>query len=158
MGPKGLKPLDLIATAKHLANRPGRKPRQSDLKRALSTAYYALFHSLAKSCADMLIGTDAGARKAWQQVYRALDHNFAKSACQNGNISRFPQEIQDFANAFVGLQSKRHSADYDPYSKFYKSQVLLDVANAEIVMAGFKAAPARHRKAFAVWVLLKQRP
>lgn len=152
-----MKPLDLIATAKDLADRSGRKPRQSDLKRALSTAYYSLFHTLAKSCADMLIGANSQTKKAWQQVYRALDHNFAKSACQNGNISRFPQEIQDFANTFVALQSKRHSADYDPYSKVYKSQVLVDIANAELVINGFKSAEAKHRNAFAVWVLLRQR-
>lgn len=153
-----MKPLDLIATAKGLAGKSGRRPRQSDLKRALSTTYYALFHTLAKSCADMLIGTNSQTKKAWQQVYRALDHNFAKNACQHGNISKFPQEIQDFANAFVALQSKRHSVDYDPYSKVHKSEVLVDLANAELVINGFKSAAAKHRKAFATWVLLKQRP
>ena len=158
LGRRDLKPLDLIATAKDLVNRSGRKPRQSDLKRALSTAYYALFHTLAKCCADVMIGTNSQTRKAWQQVYRALDHNFAKNACQHGNISKFPKEIQDFANAFVALQSKRHSADYDPYSRVYKSQVLVDLANAELVMRGLHSAPARHRRAFAAWVLLKQRP
>lgn len=158
LGQKGLKPLDLIITAKELVGKPGGKPRQSNLKRALSTAYYALFHTLARCCADVVIGTNSQTRKAWQQVYRALDHNFAKNACQHGNISRFPQEIQDFANAFVTLQSKRHSADYDPYSKIYKSQVLVDLANAETVIGGFESAPAKHRRAFAAWVLLKQRP
>lgn len=158
LGQKGLKPLDLIITAKELVGKPGGKPRQSNLKRALSTAYYALFHTLARCCADVMIGTNSQTKKAWQQVYRALDHNFAKNACQHGNISRFPLEIQDFANAFVTLQSKRHSADYDPYSKIYKSQVLVDLANAETVIIGIKSAPAKHRKAFAAWVLLKQRP
>lgn len=70
----------------------------------------------------------------------------------------FPREIQDFANAFVSLQNKRHSADYDPYSKFYKSAVQVDLANAELVLKNFQRAPVHHRKAFAVWVLLKQRP
>ncbi|MCY4185677.1 MAG: hypothetical protein OXC82_09925 [Rhodobacteraceae bacterium] len=38
-----MQPLDLISTARRLVG----KPRQADLKRALSTAYYALFHALS---------------------------------------------------------------------------------------------------------------
>jgi len=152
-----LNPLDFIATAREFAGSRGGKPRQTNVKRSVSTAYYALFHTLAKFCADTLIGTNARSRGAWQQVYRALDHNFAKNACQNGNISRFPREIQDFANAFVTLQSKRHSADYDPFARVYKSDALTNLANAEVVIKGFNKAPLRHRKAFAAWVLLKQR-
>ena len=38
---------------------PTGRPRQSDLKRAISTAYYALFHALALMCADIL-ATQAG--------------------------------------------------------------------------------------------------
>ena len=45
---------ELIPTARRLANVNVRRPRQADLKSAVSTAYYALFHTLAKECADRL--------------------------------------------------------------------------------------------------------
>lgn len=43
---------ELIITARRLANVNIRRPRQADLRKAVSTAYYALFHVLAQDCAD----------------------------------------------------------------------------------------------------------
>ena len=37
---------DLLKDAYHLAARGGNNPKQSSLRRAVSTAYYALFHLL----------------------------------------------------------------------------------------------------------------
>src|SRR5712692_5365690 len=37
---------DLLEQARHLANREKKRPRQASLRRAVSTAYYALFHLL----------------------------------------------------------------------------------------------------------------
>ena len=37
---------DLLKDAYHLAGRGGKNPRQSSLRRAVSTAYYAVFHLL----------------------------------------------------------------------------------------------------------------
>jgi uncharacterized protein (UPF0332 family) len=159
MSEQGLNQRDLIKTAKELVASVDGKPRQSNLNRAISTTYYALFHMLARCCADMMIGGSSASRSkaAWRQVYRALDHNFAKEACQKRIIRKFPREIQDFANTFVSMQEKRHAADYDPHSKAYKSAVLIDIESAEIVIAGFQGAPLKDRKAFAAWVLLKTR-
>jgi uncharacterized protein (UPF0332 family) len=39
-------PAHLLEQAKHLANREKKRPRQASLRRAVSTAYYALFHLL----------------------------------------------------------------------------------------------------------------
>jgi uncharacterized protein (UPF0332 family) len=36
----------LLEQAQHLANREKKRPRQASLRRAVSTAYYALFHLL----------------------------------------------------------------------------------------------------------------
>ncbi|GAA0581025.1 hypothetical protein [Caenispirillum bisanense] len=73
-------------------------------------------------------------------------------------ISRFPQDIRDFAAAFVTLQAKRHSADYDPFARFARSDVLQDIADARDVIARFRRVPAADRRAFAVFVLFKRRP
>jgi uncharacterized protein (UPF0332 family) len=37
---------DLLKDARHLAKRGGKHPKQSSLRRAVSTAYYAAFHLL----------------------------------------------------------------------------------------------------------------
>ena len=42
--------------ARRLALAGPRRPRQADLRRAVSTAYYALFQAMAKDCADVLVG------------------------------------------------------------------------------------------------------
>lgn len=150
---------DLIRTAEELASSADSKPRQSNLRRSASTTYYALFHFLARGCADMLIG-GAGAvrsKSAWRQVYRSLDHSEARKACLNKIIEKFPQQIQDFAICFAALQEKRHRADYDPYQRVRKSEVLSDIAQAVSVMSRFNAAPVKDRRAFAAFILFKTR-
>lgn len=126
----------------------------------MSTAYYALFHCLAGCCADTLIGgaTADRSKPAWRQVYRALDHGLVKHNCRaNEALKDFPKDIEDFANAFVTLQSRRHGADYDPQQVFTKSEVRQDIADAADVIERFYAAPIKDRRAFAAFVLFKRR-
>lgn len=155
-----MEPPDLIKAAQDLVTSSNGRPRQANLLRATSTVYYALFHTLARSCADLLIGGSGALRSqlAWQQTYRALEHGSCKKACrENRLLILFPQEIQDFANLFITMQEKRHNSDYDPLVKAYKSEVLLDIRQAEAVIIGFNSVPIKHRRAFAAFVLFKRR-
>lgn len=156
-----MKPLDLTATAKRLANSAGvKRPRQSDLKRAVSTAYYAMFHALCRNCADCLIGTASADRStpAWRQAYRAIDHGHAKGQCNNKKkLEKFPKDIEDFANLFYELQIERHTADYDPSSSFSKSDVLSLIEATEASIKAFNKVPIKHRRAFAAWTAMKSR-
>jgi uncharacterized protein (UPF0332 family) len=134
------------------------KPRHADLKRSVSTAYYALFHILARNGADLLVGAGpARPKKAWSHVYRALDHGFAKNACREAANLSFPPGIIECAKEFIELQEIRHKADYDPGARFTRVEVLDWVNRAESVIMKLRAAPRRHRKAFAVQLLLKKR-
>ncbi len=49
---------DLLETAARLLSlrRLRGRPKQADLRRAISTAYYAVFHALCRMCADSLTG------------------------------------------------------------------------------------------------------
>jgi uncharacterized protein (UPF0332 family) len=154
-----LNPRDFLNTASDLVESASNRPRQTNLRRAVSTTYYALFHVLAKCCADLLIGGKGSDRSrfAWYQVYRSLEHGNAKRSCDHKRVSKFPQEIQDFANAFVSMQAKRHKADYDPHERIYKSAVLFDIELAKDVMDKFKHVSLKDRRAFAAYVLLKVR-
>lgn len=156
-----MKPLDLIATAIVLLKAGNGKPTQSNLRRAHSTAYYALFHCLARDCADTLLGGDGAkrSRHAWRQTYRALDHGRAKDACSNHSVLKeFPKSIEDFANLFCSMQMKRHEADYDPDISLFKSDVETDVALVRQAITNFKCEPMKDRRAFCVHILFKTRP
>ena len=147
---------DFIATARRLVNAigPGR-PRETDLRRAVSTAYYAMFHCLATCCADMLVGGPSAHRdmRAWNRMYRSLQHGTTRQRCQHRDITDFPGPIQDFASAFVEMQNRRHTADYAPDADFRKSDVIRDINLAESVITAFATVDIADRRAFAVHVL-----
>ena len=159
-----MNPPDLIDSGRQRAGgiSPGRgRPRQTDLQRAVSDAYYAMFHTLAACCADLLVGVGYFARRRpeWRQIYRALDHGFARRQCNNNAvIAQFPPEIQLFAWYFSETQRLRHLADYDPDSNFTRRDVLQLINETERIIAEFNSAPADRRRAFAVHVLFRNRP
>mgnify|MGYP002635064208 CR=1 FL=1 len=107
---------DLITTA-----------RQADLRRSISTAYYALFHGLAEL--------------AWTRVYRDLNHLTAKKACNRPELQDCSQELVRFLMAFPTLQELRHQADYDPIVRFKQGEALSAADDAERALTGLQAAP-----------------
>ena len=152
--------LDLLASANDLIQSRRGQPRQSNLGKAISCAYYAMFHCLAQSNANMLVGGRSSSRsdRAWNQAYRFLQHGLTAGRCQNRQyMRRFPKAIQGFAEAFSEMQFKRHVADYDPSSRSYKSHVERDIDTARKSIVEFRNAPATDRRAFAVFVLLHLR-
>jgi len=69
---------DLLEQAHHLANREPKRPKQASLRRAVSSAYYALFHLLAWEVS-----------RNWKRpaervtLARMLDHSPMKKVCTN---------------------------------------------------------------------------
>ena len=154
-----MNPSDLLQIADALTNVSARRPRGAYLCRAVSSSYYALFHCLAKTCADLFAGAGSSAnRHAWRQAYRAINHQTVKNRCrQRDRMRTFPVAVQDFGTLFIEMQRKRHNADYDPYARFTKSAVVTDIGRVRDVIARFSAVPATERRAFAIHILLDQR-
>ena len=154
-------PMDYIAMATRFAKGEGStRPRQFDLRRAVSITYYALFHAMCLNNADLLVGKASTNRSApaWRQAYRAANHGMVRAACENqGVMERFPREIQLFGYEFVDAQRRRHSADYDPEPVYSRSLVLEDIDTVTTVIEDFKKAPVKDRRAFAAWVTLPYR-
>jgi hypothetical protein len=149
---------DLVATARRLAKASQKKPRQADLKRAVSTAYFALFHAMARDAANLFVGVGANRPdKAWAQAYRALGHGFAKNACGQVRALGFPPAICSCADAFVTLQQARHDADYDPGHKASRADALAAITLAEQAIRDLRTTPRKDRRAFAVQLLLQKR-
>ena len=147
---------DLIETARRLTESGALQPTQADLRRAVSTAYYAVFHNLAGAAADLL--TSSSRSPEWHQVYRALEHGKARIACrQQAAMRAFPMEIRAFAKAFVDLQDARHQADYALVGQYSKPDVLATIDAAEDAIGQFEQVDDRHRRGFAVHVLFKRR-
>lgn len=148
----------LLDAAELLAHANTGRPVQAFLKRAVSTAYYAAFDALAAECANSLISSDARrTSRAWAQVYRALDHSAARSACQQAKQRGFPDDLVVFADAFMQLQEARHEADYNPLSRFSRSEAVALIELSEAGIRSLRQADAPHRRAFVAWVLLKRR-
>jgi uncharacterized protein (UPF0332 family) len=149
---------ELLQTAKILVSVNPYRPRQADLRKAVSSGYYALFHTLASECANRFIGhKNRLLSEAWHQVYRSLEHNKAKEACRQVLKLGFPAEIIHFADIFCKMQDARHKADYDPFVRYSRADVLLMITEVESALKGFKSTPKSDRTAFSALVLLKKR-
>jgi hypothetical protein len=128
-------------------------------RRAMSACYYAVFHCLARECADRLMGSTKVVRKSegWRHVYRTLEHGHAKNQCVAALKRNFSPAIKEFAEAFRALQLERHKADYDPRERFGGSAVRGWINQAEGAISDFLSAPIKDRREFCAWVLLKAR-
>lgn len=149
---------DLIDLADHLARLERGRPRQTSLRRAVSTAYYAVFHALAFLCVDALVGW----KKPWEActpVYRALDHSAPKRLLvrdREGMI--IGQEALAILRAFTTLQEARQGADYDPEPfspRRHEVLELIDVARQAV--QAVRVIPAEKRLLLAVHLITKPR-
>ena len=137
---------DLLEQALHLANRERKGPRQASLRRAVSTAYYALFHLLISEAT--LNWKRAEYRDALARVF---EHGKMKSACRKkigeltvyfktnpraGSELTVAQHLHRVAQTFVEAQQNRHVADYDNSRVWARTAVLAEI---ESVANAFKS-------------------
>ena len=135
----------LLDQARDLAELGGRgRPRQVDLRRAVSSAYYGLFRLLIDAACAEFAGSGPTARPLRDALARAFDHGTMKSACGSFAGGTLPEAMQPallgqttsadlrrLADAFVRLQKERHDADYNPalvYSRHEVRGLVSDVA------------------------------
>lgn len=131
-------PDELLALAATLAPvDAGRgRPRTVALRRAVSTAYYALFHELTIQAARELVGNDPVGNQASRWFAHADIRDLARAATgQKGAAlavvlgAPHPDLIR-VADAFVTLQEARHRADYDHEYEVKRRDTLLLIETA----------------------------
>jgi hypothetical protein len=120
---------DLLLQADHLATYQGNSPNQVSLRRAVSTAYYALFHLLIEDAALRWQGSS----EAQMRIQRAFAHRSMKDISERfrgptcrgwqGRPRQVPAALQQVAGTFVDLQEKRHTADYDNSEQWSATEV-----------------------------------
>jgi hypothetical protein len=98
-------PENLIATAEVLVNFRT-LPGSAGLRRAVSTAYYALFSRLAALCAGRL-ARSAPTSDSFKAIYRAIDHGHGRKV-----LAAHAEFGEPIGEAFGRLQEVRHWADY----------------------------------------------
>ena len=147
---------DLIEVADHLARRDRGKPRQASLRKAISTAYYAVFHAVCDLCARELVGWS----KPWEpyaKVYRAIDHQSTRRVLIDRDAD-FSSEMGELGAIFVHLQENRLAADYDPRPRDYGRTETLEIIDmAKRAIGILNRLPARVRISLAATLVSKKR-
>jgi hypothetical protein len=165
-----LNPEHLFEQALKLTDPDAGRPRQADLRRAISTAYYGLFHAAVTAAADLVVGANNRSTSRYELVYRSADHKSLRSLCEDVSKQTMPAkfkpyappsgfgfDLKAFATAVVDLQEKRHAADYDPSLNVTRSEVRATVAASQTAFAHFESAPAEERVAFLSLLLFQPR-
>lgn len=154
---------DLVRQALQLVHKEPRNPKQDSLRRAVSTAYYALFH---------LLISEAVAN--WNRVNlrtalsRAFDHSIMRAASKRiqnaqqsastGNDRGVVADLKAVAKTFVQLQEQRHIADYDNDRFWTRTEALAQVKSAEQAFSAWR--PIRNEQiaqAYLVSLIVKKR-
>jgi hypothetical protein len=156
-------PDGLIQAGRHLVehNEEGGRPRNALLRRAVSSAYYALFHEIARQAAQQLAPTDPA--PAQLALTRAFSHAQITLPCgwiaQRG--SKEPpgklkpvvealrnSSIVPVAESFYDLRAAREAADYDHlHDGIAKATVIATIDDAEAAIGLFRT-PTADRTAF----------
>ena len=127
---------DFLEQATHLASREKGKPKQASLRRAISAAYYSVFHLVVADGARRIVDVP----RLRNVVARTFEHRkLLTIASAIERISTKPKEqhwlrehlsshiapgLTSFCRTFVSLQDQRHDADYDAAATFTRSEVV----------------------------------
>jgi uncharacterized protein (UPF0332 family) len=151
-------PHDLLDQAKHLCRKEPKRPKQSSLRRGVSTAYYALFHLLVDAACNRLVSGSGTSREQLRHVLaRAFSHaemkkvsvSFAggtlKDEWKDGaGVANVPVDLRGVARAFVELQEARHEADYDMRRNFTRQEANDLVARCESAFTSWTSCRKSH--------------
>ena len=161
----------LLDQSAALLSRPrGGRHRQTDLRRAISTAYYAVFHTVLTAFADRIAGRAKRTTPQYVHVYRGLDHRTLGGLCAVATRPSVPPKysgllppdgfgpaVRVFSLAVLDLQRERHLADFDPGWSIRPSDANALVRSARDAIAQWVGTPAEQREAFLLLLLLPPR-
>jgi hypothetical protein len=163
-----ISPLQLFDQADRLIAESG--GRQVDLRRAVSAAYYGLFHTATIAASDYVVSKSRRNQAEWALVSRSVGHTELRELCKA--ISNPPKKYQhlipaagfsaalkDYASAVVDLQQKRHDSDYNPLAVFRVSDCRNLVSSARKAEFQFKSigVDADERRIFVCLLLFSPR-
>ena len=166
-----LDPDELLEQAEFLVipRSPG-PPRQVDVRRAISAAYYAVFHLVCIEATNFVIGQRWQREPRYTQVYRSVDHRDFRTARTTVGLARldaatiklappggFPDGLRQFAFTAMDRQARRHAADYDPTGLLRTRDAQVAVSLGRSALAAYRQASAESRMAILATLFFKRR-
>jgi hypothetical protein len=155
-----LNPEHLLDQADKLISGEGAgAPRQADLRRAISAAYYAAFHFTLMTLADLFVGKTNRSTSRYALIYRSVDHARLRKLCDDmrPTPAGLGPHLRTFASGVIQLQQKRHWADYDTLFRANRSDAKLTVSDARAALVEFENADVACREAFLTLLLVEPR-
>ena len=145
-------PDELLKQAGHLARLDPRRPTQANLRRGVSSAYYAAFHLLTDAAARQFVRGDL--RNEREAVRRSISHDDLRRVCSaprawtNGPL---PPDLTRVLQRFERLQEARHDADYSLLVPLRRSVAIQSIADAkELMEAWTRISTTPQARAFLV--------
>lgn len=127
---------ELIDQAVELVSK--NNPTQADVRRAISAAYYAVFHLLVADAAAYW--SDPESRHSFARIFEHSALRRASNRILTGKIAPSPA-LKMVAKSFVFLQDERYLAEYHNGAVWTPTEALEDIAIA--------------REAFDAWQLVR---
>lgn len=182
----GIQPDKLLEHAERLAgfDAPAGRPREADLRRAVSGAYYALYHELIGRAVEQAM--PGAGREDRAKAARWFNHTDIKSVCDwvvecatsptpkkivvesgvwslfsapgvgGGRVGVVPAQLAFIADSFITLMSARHEADYDHEASFPRASAQSQVRAARTAVRALRAERADpHVQKFLVLLLAR---
>ena len=147
---------ELIALAREMAaTPPSDRLHQTKIRLAVSTVYYAMYHALARSNADLLVGPSEteGSAPEWHRIYMALGGDSAFELMR-ADFSRHPEAVGRFVEEFLSMHHQRLLAEDDPATTFTAAEAQDWIQRVEVAIAEFLSVEPGRRRAFALELLL----
>ncbi len=163
---------DFLQHARMLSELNEGKPCRADGRRAVSAAYYSLFHLLIESSVEHLA-------KNWCEpiqigIHRAYGHKDMKTVCEifklqtlsqkyrfllaDGISTTVPDALKKVACAFIDLQDLRHAADYQISPDIAAEDICRGVLRASEAFEQWKSvSTTEHAKLLLTMLLLKDK-
>lgn len=135
------------------------KPRSAAYRRrAVSTAYYAVFHALAKLCVEALAVDAERNSDEYLRIYRALDHGNLRKVFSQSPLNTHPT-FKKLGPVIGRLQNERQNADYLPPKQdlFPVDQVRELIGQSRYVVTEISNLQKIDRQILAISLLFKDR-
>lgn len=139
-----INPTELLTVARNLVDRNPGTQIESDLRRAITTAYYAVFHLLITAAMNNIVKDVAFRPRLGRIFQHGQMKNFCTEYLARKNTDKGTAELRQIAEALKQLQEARLKAEYD--------------GTTNVIHVDAEALVEQAEAAFSVWLTAEVQP